>query len=65
MWTLVVSLLWAFINPAIVLSMFILSLVFVRVCGLFEWKGAGFLSCVFVCIAIGDPVIKRGDLGPH
>jgi hypothetical protein len=34
------------VDPPIVLSMFMLSFVFVIVCGLFEWKGiyAGILS---------------------
>jgi hypothetical protein len=39
--------------------------VIVPVCGLFEWKGicAGSLSFVYICIAVGDPVITRGGLG--
>jgi hypothetical protein len=28
----------SFIDPALVLSMFMLSFIFVIVCGLFEWK---------------------------
>ena len=42
-----------------------LSFMFVIVCGLFEWKRicAGFfLSFVYICIAVGDPVIKREGL---
>jgi len=33
----------------------------------FEWKliCAGFISVVYICIAVGDPVIKRGGLGSH
>jgi len=36
----------------------------VIVCGLFEWKQicAGFLSFVDICIAVEDPVIRRGGL---
>ena len=47
------------IQRAIVLSMFKLSLIFYMVCGLFEWMWicAGFLSFVYACIAVGDPVI--------
>ena len=38
----------SFIDPAIVLSMFMLSFIFVIVCGLFEWERicAGFLFIV-------------------
>jgi hypothetical protein len=34
---------------------------FVIVCGLFEWKRicAGILSFVYICILVGDSVIKR------
>jgi hypothetical protein len=49
-----------------VLSMSMLSFIFVIVCGLFEWKkicACFFLSCVYICIAVGDPVIKRGGFG--
>jgi hypothetical protein len=57
----------AFIDPAIVLSMFMLSIIFVIpvVCGLFEWNNIGkvFLSYVYICIAVGDTVIKIGGLG--
>jgi hypothetical protein len=71
-------------DPAIVLSMFMLSFIFVTKCGLFEWKRIcrGFSiivtlnifycqaitgytdngSFVYICIAVGDPVIKRGRL---
>ena len=38
--------------------------VFMIACGLSEWKRicAGFLSFVYICIAVGDPVFKRGSL---
>ena len=64
---LVVSQLWAFIDHAIVLSMFMLSFIFVTVCSLFECKRIciSCLFCVYICIAIGDPVIKWGGLGSH
>jgi hypothetical protein len=26
---------------------------------------AGFVSFVYICIAIGDPIIKRRELGSH
>jgi hypothetical protein len=26
---------------------------------------AGFLSFVYICIAVGDPIIKSGGLGSH
>jgi hypothetical protein len=59
----------AFIDPAIVLSMFMLSIIFVIpvVCGLFEWNNIGkvFLSYVYICIAVGDTVIKIGGLGSN
>jgi len=47
--------------------MFILSFIFVMVPGHFERKRicAGFLSLVYICIAVADPVIKRGDLRFH
>ena len=53
---LVVSLLRAFIDPSIVLSMFILSFICVIVCGLFEWTRicASLLSFAYICIVIGD-----------
>ena len=56
----------AFIDPAIVLFMFMLSFVVVILCGLFEWKRicAGFLSFVYICIAVLDPAIKRGNWVP-
>jgi hypothetical protein len=42
--------------------MLMLSFIFMTVRGLFEWKWfcEGFLSFVYICIAIGDPGIKRG-----
>jgi len=46
------------ISTNCVLSMFKLSFIFVKVCGLFEWKRicAGFsLLFVYICIAVGDP----------
>jgi hypothetical protein len=44
--------------------MFILSLIFVIACGFCEWFDAGFsLSFVYICIAVGDQVKKRGKLG--
>ena len=44
--------------------MLMLSFIFVIVCGLFEGTRicAGFLSFVYICIAVGDPVIKRRGL---
>ena len=53
-------------DPAIVLYMFMLSLIFVIVCDFFERMGgicAVLLSVVFICIAVGDLIIKRGGLG--
>jgi len=43
-----------------------LSFIFVIECDIFEWKRicAGFLSVVLRCIAVGDPVIKRGGWDP-
>jgi hypothetical protein len=31
-------------------------------CSLFEWKQicANFLSFIYICILVGDPIIKRG-----
>ena len=57
----------SFINTAIVLSMFMLSFIFVIVGGLFDWKQicAGFPLFAYICISIGDPIIKRGGLGSH
>jgi hypothetical protein len=49
----------------LVLSMFMLLIIFVIVCGLF-WVEANlcrFLSFVYICTAIGDLVIKRGGIG--
>jgi hypothetical protein len=44
----------AFIYTAIILSMFMLSFIFVIVCDLFEWKQicAGFISLVYICIVL-------------
>ena len=55
------------IDNAIVLSLFMLSFFFVIVCGLLKWKQiyVGFLSFVFIGIAIGDPVIKREWVWSH
>jgi hypothetical protein len=40
----------AFIEPAIVLSMFLLSSIFVMVCGLFEWKRICVFFFYIVCV---------------
>ena len=40
------------------------SFIFVIVCDLFEGRHV-FLSCVFICIAVGNSVIKRGGLESH
>jgi hypothetical protein len=50
----------SFIDTAIVLSMCILSFIFVIVCGLFEWQQicTGF----YICFPVVNPVIKRGWL---
>jgi len=47
--------------------MFMLSFILVIVCGLFEaiWICTGFLSWVYICIAVSDSVIKRGGLRSH
>ena len=40
-------------------------LIFVKVCGLFKWKRicTGFiLLFVYICIAVGHPIIKRGKV---
>ena len=59
---LVVRLLRTFIDPAvaIVLSMFMLSFIFVIVCGLFEWKRicAGFFLA-FACIKQEVPTLPE------
>jgi hypothetical protein len=53
----------SFIDPTIVLSMFMLSFIFKIVCGLFEWKqkGAGFyrLSIYIYQVRIQD--FKLGE----
>jgi hypothetical protein len=35
---------------------------FVIACGLFEWKktSENYLLFVYICIGVGDPIIKRG-----
>jgi hypothetical protein len=47
--------------------MFLLSNMFVIVCGLFEWKliYAGYLSFDYIYIAVGDLVMKKEGLGSH
>jgi len=47
--------------------MFILLFIVVLVCDLFEWKRIDtcFLSFVYVCLDVGDTVIKRGRLRIH
>jgi len=55
-------------DPAtIVQSMFILSLICMIVCGLFEWKqiSAGLLSFVYICIAVEDIYQEMRILGSH
>ena len=50
-----------FIDPGVVLSMFMLTFIFMIVCGLFEWKwiwSGFFLSFVNIYIAVGDPIIN-------
>ena len=54
----------------LLLSKFLLLFIFVIVCGIFEWKRicAGFFLMfiyIYICIAIGDPVIKREWLRSH
>ena len=57
----------SYIDPAIVLSMFMLSFIFVIVYVRLEWKRicAGLVSFVYIYIVIGDLVNKRGRLGSH
>jgi len=52
----------SFIDPAIVLSMFMFSLLFVTVCGLFEWKQicAGFYR-LFTYILPLEIVLSKGQ----
>jgi len=47
--------------------MFMLSFIFVIVCGLCEWKRIceSVLSFDYISNAVGDPDIKRGALGSH
>ena len=47
--------------------MFMLSIIFVIVFGRFEWKRIceGFYHFVYICIAVGDPIIKTGGLVSH
>jgi hypothetical protein len=40
--------------------MFVLSLIFVIFSGLFEYI---FLLFIYICIAVGDPIIKRKKVG--
>jgi len=51
-------------DPAIVLSMLMLSFIFLIECGLFDWKRncAGFLLFVYIGIVIGEPFIRGGFL---
>ena len=62
---LVVTALRAFIDPAFVLSMFMLSFIFVIVCGIFsERESFRFvLLFLYICITIGNPVIRNGVVG--
>jgi hypothetical protein len=50
----------------IVLLMFML-LILVILCDLVEWKrfGGGFLSFLYICIVVGDPINNIGWLGSH
>jgi hypothetical protein len=52
----------SFIDPAIVLSMFVFSSIFVTVCGLFEWKQicAGFYR-LFIYILLLEIVLSKGQ----
>jgi len=46
--------------------MLILLSIFVIICGLFDWKKicAGFFyNFYYICIAVVDPVIKKGGFG--
>jgi len=46
--------------------MFMLSFIFVIICGLFEWKrNCRFLSFVYISIAVGVPVIKSRGSESH
>jgi len=51
----------AFIDPAIVLSMFMFSFIFVIVCGLCGWKriGGGVSFFVYSWIGVSDLILKR------
>ena len=61
----------SFIEPAIVLSIFMLSSIVVLVCGLFEWKRIWaiffvllfFLYINVLCIVFGDPIIIHQSTG--
>ena len=57
----------SFVDHAIVVYTFMFSFFFVIVCVIFEWIRifAGFLSFVYICIAVGDPVINRGGFESH
>ena len=61
----IVSFLRGIIDPAIVLSMFMLALHFVIVCGMLEWKWICVVYCLsFVYIAVGYQV-PRGEGGNY
>jgi len=55
-----------FIDPAIVLFTFLLSFLFVIACGLLcggeSVNVFFFLIFVYICIAVGHPIIKMGRL---
>jgi len=48
--------------PAIVMPVFMSSLIFVTVRCYFEWKRV-FSLFVYICFAVGGPIIKRGSIG--
>jgi hypothetical protein len=52
-------------DPAILLTMFILSFIFVIVCGLFSGREyfRFVLLFVYICITIGNPFISDGVVG--
>ena len=52
-------------HHCIILSMFMLSFIFVTVFLSGSEYVQDLLSFVYRCIAVGDPVIKRGGLGSH
>ena len=57
----------SFIDPAIVLSMLMLSFIFVIVCGLFEWKRtcAGFFYRLLIMYCRGRSSYQAVELGSH